>query len=199
MKRLTAIILSLGIIFTLIGCGNEEVKEKTNKNIPENTVNAFFADFKKGNFEKAKGYLLVNKDIKAKGYNNFTNGEKEAIKYWIEKTGYEIKSSEENGDEGKVIVKISALDGEKIYKGYVENLKELRIKASSEKDKDKKEEYFNEYDKKLIEFIKSKNNEIVTNKVDINLKKQDDKWFIIGNKDLVKALYGGLNPEKLNF
>lgn len=203
MKKLIALILALGITFGLIGCGNNttnnKVNEQTKKVAPENTINSFFAEFKKCNFDNAKKYLLVDKNIDFTAYKDFTNGEKDAIRYWVEKTGYEIKSMEVTNESAEATLNISTLNGQKIYSDYMESLLSLKEKYISAKDPQDKKNYMEAYDKALIDSIKSKNNEIVTNTVNIELENKDGRWYIIGNQSFTNALYGGFDPEKLKF
>lgn len=205
MKKLIALILALGIIFGLVGCGNntnkvneqtKKVNEQTKKTAPEDTINSFFAEFKKCNFDNAKKYLLVDKNIDFSAYKDFTKGEKDAIKYWVEKTGYEIKSMEITNDSAEATINISTLNGQKIYSDYMKDLLNLKEKYISAKDQQDKEEYMQAYDKALIDSIRSKNNEIVTNTVHLELENKNGKWYIVGNQSFTNALYGGFDPEK---
>ncbi|MGG7078898.1 hypothetical protein [Clostridium sardiniense] len=205
MKKLIALILALGIIFGLVGCGNnnnkvneqtKKVNEQTKKTAPEDTINSFFAEFKKCNFDNAKKYLLVDKNIDFSAYKDFTKGEKDAIKYWVEKTGYEIKSMEITNDSAEATINISTLNGQKIYSDYMKDLLNLKEKYISAKDQKDKEEYMQAYDKALIDSIRSKNNEIVTNTVNLELENKNGKWYIVGNQNFTNALYGGFDPEK---
>ena len=63
----------------------------------------------------------------------------------------------------------------------------------SEENKEEKELDLKEYDKKLIGIIKNKNNEIITNKVNIKLEKKDDNWYIVFDDKLKEAMSGGFN------
>lgn len=199
MKKLIALILSLGIIFGLIGCkdSTSNINEQPKKAAPENTINTFFAEFKKCNFENAKNYLLIDKNIDGSNYEEFTEGEKEAIKYWVEKTGYEIKSTAITNDSAEVTISISTLNGEKIYGDYMNNLIKLKEKSISTKDPKEKEKSTEEYNKALINSIRNKNNDIVTNTVNLELENKNNKWYIVGNQSFIRALYGGFDPEKL--
>ncbi len=199
MKKLIALILSLGIIFGLIGCKDSasNINEQSKKSAPENTINTFFTEFKKCNFDNAKSYLLIDKNIDSSNYEKFTEGEKEAIKYWVEKTGYEIKSIAITNDSAEVTISISTLNGEKIYSDYMNNLLKLKEKSISVKDSKEKEKSTEEYNKALINSIRNKNNEIVTNTVNLELEKKNNKWYIVGDQNFIRALYGGFDPEKL--
>lgn len=193
MKRLIAIIIVLITTFGLIGCVGKTEPKVTSKDSPENTINTFFTYLKKGDFNKAKEYLIDNKDIEIKDYESLTEGEKAAINYWLEKIGYSIDSLKIiSDDEAEAEITISSLDGNKLYQAYKENLLKLKQKILSENNKDKKEEDISKYDEELLKLIKNKNNEIVKTKVNLKLKKKDDKWYIVGNDQLDNAVYGGL-------
>ncbi|MEG1002072.1 MAG: DUF4878 domain-containing protein [Clostridium sp.] len=193
MKKIIIAILSLTMLFGIAGCTKSKISTNVEKNSPENTINAFFSDFKKCNFKKAENYFLNGVTPDMEIYNNFTDGEKEAIKYWTEKIGYEIVSINNEGDNAEVTVKVMALNGVKIYNQYIKDIASLKKEA---KTSEEKAELNKEYDKALLKEVKNKNNDIVTTVVTVQLQNIDSNWYINGDGNLLKALYGGLDPNK---
>lgn len=198
MKKSIALILILGIIFGLVGCekNNNNIDEQAKKTAIENTINGFFADFKKCDFDGAKSYLLGDKNINELDYEKLTNGEKDAIKYWVEKIGYKTKSIVITKDNAQVIIDISTIDGQQIYSDYMDTLLNLKEKYISAKNSKDKEKFAQEYNTALINSIKNKKNEIVTSTVNLELENQNNKWYIVGDENFINSLYGGVNPEK---
>lgn len=196
MKKVFSVLIILISILGLIGCSNNKpVQQNTIKVSPENVINAFFTELKKGNFEKADEYLVGDKkNIEKKDYEQLIEGEKASVKYWLEKIGYDIKSLNIISDnEANVDINISTLNGKKLYNEYKEKVLEYKTKYMSEENKEEKESDLKEYDKKLIGIIKNKNNEIITNKVNIKLEKKDDNWYIVFDDKLKEAMSGGFN------
>lgn len=197
MKKFLMVLISLLIVLGGLGCEDNKLKRVVESDSPENVINSFFSEFKKGNFEKAESFLinkpLLNMDIDI--YDDLTPGEKRVIKYWNQRIGYEILSSDIKGDKGSINIKVMALNGEKIYKRYINDITKLKKDLSIQ---DNKSKLNREYDKALIKEVRNKNNEIVTNTVTINLRNKDGNWYIEGDEILFRALCGGLNLNKIN-
>lgn len=197
MRKFLIALISLLIVLGGLGCEGKKLNRVVESDSPENVINSFFSEFKKCNFEKAESFIinkpLLNMDIDI--YNELTPGEKRVIKYWNQRIGYEIVSSNIKGDKASINTKVMALNGEKIYKRYISDITKLKKDLSIQYNKSK---FYREYDKALIKEVRNKNNEIVTNTVTINLKNIDGNWYIEGDENLFKALCGGLSLDKIN-
>lgn len=197
MRKFLVVLISLLIVLGGLGCESNKLKRVVESDSPKNAINAFFSEFKKCNFEKAESFILnkplLNMDIDI--YDELTPGEKRIIKYWNEKIGYKILSSNIKGDKASVNAEIMALNGEKIYKRYISDITKLKKDLSIQENKSK---FNREYDKALIKEVRNKNNEIVTNTVTINLRNRDGNWYIEGDENLFRALCGGLSLDKIN-
>ncbi|OPF58750.1 hypothetical protein BH724_01000 [Clostridium baratii] len=197
MRKFLIVLISLLIVLGVLGCESNKLKRVVESDSPKNAINAFFSEFKKCNFEKAESFILnkqlLNMDIDI--YDELTPGEKRIIKYWNEKIGYKILSSNIKGYKASVNAEIMALNGEKIYKRYISDITKLKKDLSIQENKSK---FNREYDKALIKEVRNKNNEIVTNSVTINLRNRDGNWYIEGDENLFRALCGGLSLDKIN-
>lgn len=197
MRKFLIVLISLLIVLGVLDCESNKLKRVVESDSPKNAINAFFSEFKKCNFEKAESFILnkqlLNMDIDI--YDELTPGEKRIIKYWNEKIGYKILSSNIKGDKASVNAEIMALNGEKIYKRYISDITKLKKDLSIQENKSK---FNREYDKALIKEVRNKNNEIVTNSVTINLRNRDGNWYIEGDENLFRALCGGLSLDKIN-
>lgn len=214
MKKLIIPVLILGMIFSLAGCGNKdnntnnkdtkkEVQQETNeekaqKTEIENTINKFFSDVKDCNINGAESYLVDNdyKDIDKLHYASLTDGEKKAVRYWNEKINYKINSVTLTNKSAEVIMDILSIDSDKVYSNYMNNLLTLKMKILSTKDEEIKKKYNEQYNEALINSIKNKDNKMIKSTVTLGMENKDGKWYIIGNNDLLSALYGGFDFQK---
>lgn len=214
MKKLIVPVLILGMIFSLAGCGSkdnkttsndtkkeiqqETDKEKAQKTEIKNTINKFFVDIKDCNINGAESCLVDNdyKDIDKLHYDKLTDGEKNAVKSWNEKTNYKIKSITLTKKTAEVIMDVSSIDSDKVYSNYMNNLLTLKMRSLATRDSEKKKKYNDEYNTALINSIKNKDNKIIESAVTLEMENQNGKWYIVGNNSLLSALYGGFDFEK---
>lgn len=194
MKKGLGLILGLIISMTLVSCVNankvdNSVSDKSQSDIyvaeqkPEDAITDFFTKFKSCNFEAIEKDLITNSNMDLKDIEDYSKDDKKAINYWLEKVSYEIINVKVNDNVAVANVKVSALDGNKIYDKVNENL------SREDNDIEKEDE--------VVNILKDPSNEIVSKNVDIKLEKENGKWLIELSEELLTAICGGLNPEKL--
>lgn len=210
MKKIITVLLGIIMAGSLVSCNNNttkstepknksEIKEDLKAQKPEDVITDFFTKFKNCNFSGIQNDILTEDSVSLKGMEDYSDSEKKAIKYWLEKLSYEIIKVDVNGDEAIAKVKVSALDGNQIYNKYKDNILKIKPNAQEELDEEGAKLADEKYGNALVNALKDKDNEIVSKTVDIKLNKKDGKWLLEFNNELLTAIYGGLDPDKVNF
>lgn len=209
MRKTIIVLLGIIMVGSLVGCGNDDTKSTESKNKsevkedlkaqkPEDVITDFFTKFKNCNFTGVQKDILTENSISLKGMEDYSDSEKKAIKYWLEKLSYEIIKIDVNGDKAVAKVKVSALDGNQIYNEYKDNILKIKPSAQEELDEEGAKLADEKYGDALVNALKNKDNEIISKTVDINLTKKEGKWLLEVNDELLTAIYGGLSRDKVN-
>lgn len=180
MKKLIGVILSLTLLFTLVGCGgkNETPEQAVNKgllaikNLDEVAMNKYFD---KNVLEEQ---LEENEELIEENLDN--------AKLLVKHLGYEVLSSSVDGDSAVVNAKITNIDMKEIVSEYF--VKALTL-AFSGKDDDVIE---TELEAMMIELLEDENVKLVTTEVKVNLNKGEDNWIIDPDEDFMNAILGDL-------
>ena len=83
-----------------------------------------------------------------------------------------------------------------IYDEYMQNVKSLGISQATLNDNTMDGDAVGgDFDNAFITAIENQTNEMVTTNVTVVLKKDNGKWKIQNDKEVLQAMLGGLNPE----
>lgn len=170
-------ILSVGMILT--GCTRKS---------PTDVVNAYFTELKNGDSEQASEFLesaISQTEEETSQDTEEENDEimEEALKLYISKIDAKVLSEEVDGDNATVEVEI---DGPNFANMMIEVMAESIVDAFTGKEVD--EDYMS---RSLLEKVKESKSEIRTGKV--NLTKEDKKWKIKEDDDLLTLILGNYN------
>ena len=193
MKKLTALILSFVLVFTLTACGGPT---------PTETVTTFFKALQNGG-ETSEVY--EDKDFKfgsdmledelGDDGEKYTEKEKETIKKFEEKIkdfDFEVSNEKIDGDKATVDVKITTWNfGEQFSNMMTELIEKVFALALT----DASEEEINEMMEKMLGEYLEKTEKTYTKTVKVPLEKKDSKWVISkidDESDIADALLGGM-------
>ncbi len=188
-KRITAILLTFVLIFSLAGCG--EVKKA------ETAVNGMFAAFMAGDFDEAQKYVDIS-DFENDS-NPITGDTKTMMEVLFGSLSYNIVSSEKN-DDGSVSVKteITATDMKPVLADLMLKAIEYSLSNAFADPAPTEEEMNAKMQELFIESATKPDLATVTNTVDIKAAKTENgDWKIQGSDELVNALLGGMTDAAL--
>ena len=189
MKKFILVIITAIMLVSLVSCAETSAK---------NSVEKFFDAYKNMDLSTANEYVegtgLLQKSIKQ--FEDYDKERIDALKYWGSNINYKILSTEKSGSEVKVDVKVTALNGSQIYDEYMQNVKSLGISQATLNDNTMDGDAVGgDFDNAFITAIENQTNEMVTTNVTVVLKKDNGKWKIQNDKEVLQAMLGGLNPE----
>ncbi len=189
MKRFILAIISAIMLVSLVSCAETSAK---------NSVEKFFDAYKNMDLSKANEYVegtgLLQKSIKQ--FEDYDKERIDALKYWGNNLNYKILDTEKSGSEVKVDVRVTAPNGSQIYNEYMQNVKSLRIGQATLNDNTMDGDAVGgDFDNAFITALENQTNDMVTTNVTVVLKKDDGKWKIQNDKEVLQAMLGGLNPE----
>lgn len=162
-------ILLIGVIFVISGCSSGPK--------PEETVENCLKSIQEGSFKDTYKYIIGENGEKIEE-SDCTDTNDPVLK----KLKYEILESSVDGDDAIVKAKISVPDAKYMYTKRFEIMLELNSRDTVATEE--------EVDEKLEKILESEDLEYATNEIDIGLKKQDDKWMIVGNNEFLNAVSG---------
>lgn len=176
MKKILVSLLSIILVFGLIGCTSEESAEQAVKN----TLDAV----KSSNIKKASKYINFKELINVGEMNNDESNK--MTKLILKNLDYKIISSTENVETATVTTEITNVDMSNILADYMQQAFALAFSGLDEKQLSKKSmEIF-------AELLNNKDNKTVTTIVDIQLVKKEEGWKVDLSKDLINAIMGGM-------
>ncbi|MBY0753826.1 DUF4878 domain-containing protein [Clostridium sardiniense] len=192
MKKIILVLVAIFMSVFLISCGG--------KTEAKDSVKDFFSAYQNMDLSKANEYVedggLLQKSIKQ--FEDYDKSRIEALKYWSSKLNYKILDSEEKDKESKVKVEVTALNGSQIYNEYMQNVQSLRInEATLNNESVDGDAVGSDFDKAFITALENQTNSLITTDVTVILKKEDGKWKIQNDKEVLQAILGGLNPDQI--
>lgn len=192
MKKIVLVLVAIFMSAFLVSCG-----EKTEA---KDSVKDFFSSYQNMDLGKADEYVedggLLKKSIKQ--FEDYDKSRIESLKYWSSKLNYKILDSEEKDKEAKVKVEVTALNGSQIYNEYMQNVQSLKINETTLNDDDTDGNAVgSDFDKAFITALENQTNSLITTDVTVILKKEDGKWKVQNDKEVLQAILGGLNPEQI--
>lgn len=176
-----SVFLVILMTFSLMGCSQPK---------PEESVNKFFENLKKGDFKTASNYIGNDKN----GTSLFSDNKEEALtKQIFSKVSCEVVSSSVQGDNAVVKTKVTSPDLVKITGNMItELLPKIMSMAFSGGTKEDSEKMVNDY---YAKSLSDPNAPKTTSEVNINLVMDKEKkiWIIKGDDALLNALTGNLS------
>ena len=184
MKKLVSLLLVSILSCTLIACGGDS---------PSSVVEKFYSTLMNGNISEISN--LINKDTisKDKTDKKLTSEEEEALKKVLSKTEIKINNTEEKNDEATVSATVTAIDAGDIMGNYMVTAIQKSLAASMSGKSDK--ELQKDLQKDLINIVNKDDLKKITQDINIQLIKQDNKWVI---KDPETVLLKTFNLEKFS-
>lgn len=180
MKKIVALILSLAMVLSLAGCGEE-------KKAQEAVINLFEA-FKAGDFEKAEGYLLKDADS-----DETEDGDEDMFNHVFTKLDYTIVSSGKlDGENVDVTARITAPDMEVAVGDFFSKAIEFALENAFSETPLSDEESAAEIERIFIEATEKEDLGTVTNEVTVKVVKTDEGWKVNSDEAFVDAVTGGM-------
>lgn len=153
---------------------------------PKKSIDGMLTNLKAGNFEKAQEFMTGEEFLKDKNYNEETQ------KLLFDKIAWKVKNVSTEKDKATVELDITNKDfsviTENCMKKMLSNIKAVIQGNVSNNDIEK---YF-------IEELKNEDVQTKTETVSIELERQDKKWKVVSNDELIKTLLPGLQ-DTVNF
>ncbi|WP_101773841.1 hypothetical protein [Peptostreptococcus faecalis] len=203
MRKLTLLTISVLLSITLVGCKKDNKAKTDDKNTtkvevkkesevkagsPEETLKIVISSLKKSDGKTLNEYVIYP-EVKGKNYmisgNKYFDDmddkeDKRLVEAMFEKLSYKILNVESKGDQTVISCEISNKDFTKIIKNLLENA----IDENSDEEVE------------MLSAIKNTKT-ISTKKIDITLKKIDNKWKVVIDDEFGKGILGIFGDELL--
>ncbi len=183
--------LSILIIFVLMSSMSACSEQSYPK--PEETIKGFFDALSKSDLKSAESYTASGS---ATGQFDFADPEEEKLsKLMLSKTSYELISSEENGDEATVKIKITSLDMATIFETMMTDLIALMTEAAINGEEITDEKSLEMTMQYLDESISKPDAPVLKNELTVTLNKDKGKktWVIVDDDTFMNGIVGNLN------
>ncbi len=186
-SRCLPILIMFVLIFSMSACSEPNYPK------PEETIKGFFDALNKSDLKSAESYTASGS---ASGQFDFANPEEEKLsKLMLSKTSYELISSEENGEEATVKIKVTSLDMATIFETMMTDLIAQMTEAAingEEITDEKAQEMTMQY---LEESISKPDAPVLKNELTVTLNKDKGKkmWVIVDNDAFMNGIVGNLN------
>ncbi|SHI20039.1 protein of unknown function [Sporobacter termitidis DSM 10068] len=193
MKKLfhSSRYLSLLIVFVLMI--SVSACSEPNYPKPEESVKGFFDALSKSDLKTAETYTASGS---ASGQFDFSDSEEEKIaQLMLAKTGYELVSSEENGDKATVKIKVTSLDMSAIFEAMMTDLIDQMTEAAFSGEEITDEQSQEMTMKYLEESMSKSDAPVQTNDLTVTLNKDKGKkmWVIVDDDTFLNGITGNLN------
>lgn len=157
------------------------------QNSPEKTIDGLFNCLKTGDIQGASKYVTNLEEVQDVTDDDIPEEGKQLL---FNKFEWKIVNVTKEKDVAKVEVEITNKDFETIITNFMKKV--VKVAMSGEAiSEDKQEQY-------LVEELKNDSIQTVTEKMEIELEKQDRKWKAKVNEDIMMSLLPGLE-EGMNY
>lgn len=186
------------MIFSIVFYGihlfhNIRNKSKRSKSQIENVLNKFFTQIKYGNLENVSQYIDLNNKYYNLNFKSMNKTNEDILKIVFSKINYKIERISVNNSSAKANVKITSIDLLNLYSMYSKELDPL-IQTYLNGNEAEKIQAKNSIKiiltNKIDKNIKEENYKKLSGVIKINLKKQDNKWIIEVDRNLIYYLTG---------
>lgn len=148
---------------------------------PKKSVDGFFTNLQSGDFEKAQEFMTGEELLDDIEYNAETQ------RLFFDKISWKVKKVTEEDDTATVEVEITNKDFKTIISNYMQKV--LKLALSGE---DITEEGIENY---FVEELKNDQVQTTTQTKTIQLIKEDKKWKVVSNDELIDSLLPGLQES----
>lgn len=157
---------------------------------PKKSADGLFMNLREGDFAKAREFISSDESFSSEILDDDLNPETQKLLF--NKLSWKVNKINENGEEATIDIEITNKD----FKTILSNVMQKTLKSAFNKEDSEEttEEVAENY---LIEELKNDQVQTTTVTTTINAIKQDKKWKIVEDEELVKALLPGLE-ETIN-
>ena len=157
---------------------------------PKKSADGLFMNLREGDFAKAREFISSDESFSSEILDDDLNPETQKLLF--NKLSWKVNKINENGEEATIDIEITNKDFKTILSNDMQ--KTLKSAFNKEDSEETTEEVAENY---LIEELKNDQVQTTTVTTTINAIKQDKKWKIVEDEELVKALLPGLE-ETIN-
>lgn len=150
---------------------------------PKKTIDGYLTNLKAGDFEQAQEFVSGEKILKDEEYDI------EIQKLFFDKLSWKVIKVDEENDKATVEIELTNKDLKIVTNNYMQQLFKLALSGKNIAVEENKN-YF-------IEELKKDQIETVTQTKTIELVKENKKWKVISNDELLNTLVPGLQ-ESIN-
>lgn len=150
---------------------------------PKKSIDGLLTNLKAGDFEKAQEFISGEGVVEENSFNE------EAQKYLFNKLSWKITNITTEKENSTIELEITNKDFKTIIANYSQKI--LKLVFSGENITEETSENY------LTEELKSEETQTTTITVTVQAVKEEGKWKIVGNEELINALLPGLQ-EALN-
>ena len=151
---------------------------------PEKTVEGLFNSLKTGDFQAVNKYVTNLEELDGINETDGNEIEKEGMQLLFNKLEWKIVNLSKEDNVAKVEVEITNKDFKTIMTNFMKKV--VKVAMSGEAINEEKQEQY------LLEELKNDSIQTVTEKRGLELEKQDGKWKVKVNEDVIMSLLPGL-------
>lgn len=156
---------------------------------PKKSVDGMLSYLKAGEFEKVEEFVNYNELINASDIFEADDLELDTQKLFFEKLEWKVGKITEENDNATIEIEITNKDFKTIISNYMQKMLKLAFSGENLSNE--------QMDNYLIEELKNENVQTTTITSTIQANKQDGKWKIVADDQLINALLPGLQ-EAIN-
>ena len=151
---------------------------------PEKTVEGLFNSLKTGDFQAVNKYVTNLEELDGINEIDGNEIEKEGKQLLFNKLEWKIVNLSKEDNVAKVEVEITNKDFKTIMTNFMKKV--VKVAMAGEAINEEKQEQY------LLEELKNDSIQTVTEKRELELEKQDGKWKVKVNEDVIMSLLPGL-------
>lgn len=168
------VVIALAVLLTIMIVTSSD---------PKKTVDSLFMNLKAGEFEQAKEFITSDEVLSSELFPEDINVETQ--KLLVDKLNWKLTKITENGDEATVELEVT----NKNFKTILANVMQKTFTAALSGKTEETEQTVQNY---LIEELKNDQVETTTVSKTLKLVKQDKKWKVVADEELINVVLPGL-------
>lgn len=151
---------------------------------PEKTVDGLFNSLKTGDFQAVNKYVTNLEELEGINETDGDKIEQEGKQLLFNKLEWKIVNLSKENNVAKVEVEITNKDFKTVMTNFMKKV--VKVAMGGEAISEEKQEQY------LLEELKNDSIQTVTEKRELELEKQDGKWKVKVNEDVIMSLLPGL-------
>jgi len=151
---------------------------------PKKAVDGMLGCLKSGEFEKAEEFVNYQDLINSSELVGGEESNQDEEKLLFNKMDWKVKKVVENGDIATVEVEITNKDFKTILSNYIQKVAKAAISKQSISEE--------QYEQYLVDELKNESIQTITVEGEIQVEKQDGKWKVKTDENLIKIILPGL-------